>query len=103
MRGSKDLEIVGTKIMQQGVPVKGEEALADTEVKVIDLNNTKKMMVRSGGFKIPEEQIKKKKEVEKDIMKEDISERNFEERRQKILSDLDITHQGTQQKHYYQV
>jgi len=53
-------------------------------------------MVFSGGFKIPEDQVKKKRSKSKKDEKslEEVSERELEERKGQILNDLEISNHG---------
>jgi len=53
------------------------------------------MIVRSGGFKIPEDLLKKKEEMtHKDGLGKEVTEKELAEKRQQILNDLNINYES---------
>lgn len=52
------------------------------------------MMVRSGGFKMPEELLRKKEGMRSKEEDKEATEKEFAERRQQILNDLNISYEA---------
>ena len=63
------------------------------------------MMVCSSGFKIPEEMVKKSKvsDSNKEESKRTMTEKELEERRMRIINDLEISTEGVHEKHFEQM